>query len=229
MGRKAKCTAEEKVTAVEDYLNGRRSISEIMNYLDIKSKRSIYDWITAYNNQGADALLTRRCNHTYTSEFKLMVVKEYLSGAGSYPELSARYGIPGHSILQNWIKKYNSDMELKYYNPKQEVYMASAIRKTTVVERKEIVEYCISNKRDYKGTAEKYDVSYSQVYSWVHKYDTTGEEGLSDKRGHHKSDAEVDELEKLRRENKRLKRKLEESDMTVELLKKAKEFERRRF
>jgi transposase len=50
-----------------------------------------------------------------------------------------------------------------------------------------------------------------------------------DKRGCHKADDEVDELEKLRRENKRLKRQLEEKDMTVELLKKVKEFERRRF
>jgi transposase len=63
------------------------------------------------------------------------------------------------------------------------------------------------------------------VYSWVRKYDATGEEGLSDKRGRHKTDDEVDELERLRRENKRLKRKLEENDMLVQLLKKVKEFE----
>ena len=37
---------------------------------------------------------------------------------------------------------------------------------------------------------------------------------------------EVDELERLRRENLRLKRQLEEKDMVVELLKKVKEFER---
>ena len=36
---------------------------------------------------------------------------------------------------------------------------------------------------------------------------------------------EVDELERLRRENQRLKRQLEEKDMLVELLKKVKEFE----
>ena len=48
---------------------------------------------------------------------------------------------------------------------------------------------------------------------------------LSDKRGHHKTDDEVDELERLRRENLRLKRQLEEKDMVVELLKKVKEFE----
>ena len=63
------------------------------------------------------------------------------------------------------------------------------------------------------------------MYSWVRKYDATGEEGLSDKRGRHKTDGEVDELERLRRENKRLKRQLEENDMLVQLLKKVKEFE----
>lgn len=46
-----------------------------------------------------------------------------------------------------------------------------------------------------------------------------------DRRGHHKTDDEVDELERLRRENLRLKRQLEEREMVVELLKKAKEFE----
>ena len=40
----------------------------------------------------------------------------------------------------------------------------------------------------------------------------------------HTSD-EIDELERLRRENLRLKRQLEEKDMVVELLKKVKEFE----
>lgn len=104
--------------------------------------------------------------------------------------------------------------------------MADARRKTTLEERKEIVEYCLKHNRDYKGTASKYGVSYSQVYSWVKKFNTLGEDGLTDKRGHRKADEEVDELERLRRENLRLKRQLEERDMVVELLKKVKEFER---
>ena len=104
--------------------------------------------------------------------------------------------------------------------------MAEARRKTTIDKRKDIVKYCIEHNRDYKGTAALFDVSYSQVYSWVKKYAATGEEGLTDKRGHHKTDDEVDELERLRRENLRLKRQLEEKDMVVELLKKVKEFER---
>ena len=57
-------------------------------------------------------------------------------------------------------------------------------------------------------------------------YDADGEEGLSDRRGHHKTDDKVDELKRLRRENLRLKRQIKEKDMLVELLKKVKEFER---
>lgn len=104
--------------------------------------------------------------------------------------------------------------------------MADARRKTTIEERKEIVEHCISHQRNYKETAALYAVSYSQVYSWVKKYDVNGIDALTDKRGHHKTDEEVDELERLRRENLRLRRQLEEKDMLTELLKKVKEFER---
>lgn len=121
---------------------------------------------------------------------------------------------------------YNANIELKDYNPKQEVYMAKARRKTTIDERKEIVNHCIEHNRNYKETAALYNVSYSQVYSWMKKCDNDGEEGLIDKRGHHKLDDELDELERLRRENVRLKRQLEEKDMAVELLKKVKEFGR---
>ena len=149
-----------------------------------------------------------------------------MNGEGSIDDIIARYGISSRSVLRQWIKVYNANRELKDYDPKQEVYIAGARRKTTIEERKEIVDYCINHNHDYKNTATKYDVSYSQVYSWVKKYDANGEDGLIDKRGHHKTDDEVDELERLRRENLRLKRQLEEKDMVVELLKKVKEFER---
>ena len=225
MGRKTKCTVEEKISAVEDYLNGTRSISDIMEDLSIKSARSIRDWILAYQNRGAEALCPVIANHSYSKEFKTEMVQRYINGEGSVTDLCAKYDIPAYVTLQNWISKYNANRELKDYDPKREVYMADARRKTTIEERREIVKYCIEHDRDYKGTAAKYDVSYTQVYSWVRKYDANREDALVDKRGHHKSDDEVDELERLRRENKRLKRQLEEKDMLVTLLKKVKELE----
>ena len=100
-------------------------------------------------------------------------------------------------------------------------------RKTTKEERQEIVQYCLEQGKDYKGTAVKYNVSYTQVYQWVQKYLESGEAGLSDQRGKRKSDEELDELERLRRENLRLKKKLEESERLNLLLKKVREFEGR--
>ena len=107
------------------------------------------------------------------------MVEEYIRGEGSSIDLGIKYDISS-GLLRSWIRMYNANRELKDYDPKQEVYMAEARRKTTLEERKEIVEYCISHNRDYKNTAVKFDVSYSQIYSWVKKYDTNGETGLTD-------------------------------------------------
>lgn len=83
----------------------------------------------------------------------------------------------------------------------------------------------MNNGRNYKDTTEKYNVSYNQVYTWVKKYTTDGEAVLTDRRGHHKADNEVDELERLRRENNRLKRQLEGG----RIIKKVQEIKRRRY
>lgn len=224
MSRRERFSPYEKEQACLDYINGNHSRSEICNCLHI-STRTIQDWAAIYKKHGILGLTKKTKNHSYSKEFKMELVRKYISGEASSVDLAHQYDISS-GLLRNWIRMYNANIELKDYNPKQEVYMAKARRKTTIDERKEIVNYCIEHNRNYKETAALYNVSYSQVYSWMKKYDSEGEEGLIDKRGHHKLDDEVDELERLRRENVRLKRQLEEKDMTVELLKKVKEFGR---
>lgn len=224
MSIRERFTPYEKEQACLDYINGNRSSAEICNCLHI-STRTIQDWAAIYKKHGILGLTKKTKNRSYSKEFKMELVKKYISGEASSVDLAHQYDISS-GLLRNWIRMYNANIELKDYNPKQEVYMAKARRKTTIDERKEIVNYCIEHNRNYKETAALYNVSYSQVYSWMKKYDSDGEEGLIDKRGHHKLDDEVDELERLRRENVRLKRQLEKKDMTVELLKKVKEFGR---
>ena len=223
MSRKTRFTPEEKEKIVIDYIEGNKSRSQICEELSISS-RALLDWTELYKKHGISGFAKKLRNNSYTKEFKLQLVSEYIRGEGSSVDLGLKYDIHP-SVLRRWSKMYNSDIELKDYNPKQEVYMAEARRKTTIQERKEIVLYCIEHNRDYKGTAALFDVSYGQVYNWMKKYDVNGEASLTDKRGHHKSNDEIDELERLRRENLRLKRQLEEKDMVVELLKKVKEFE----
>ncbi len=203
-----------------------RDIGARLGYTSKKGYPGCFEsWVALYRVDGESAFYKLAGNRSYTKEFKMMVVEEYLHGSGSLVDLCIKYHISSDSILRRWISLYNAYRKLMDYNPKREVYMAEARRKTSIEERKKIVTYCIEHNRDYKSTAALYDVSYSQLYSWVKKYDATGEDGLTDKRGRHKTEDEVDELERLRRENLRLKRQLEEKDMVVELLKKVKEFE----
>ena len=220
-----KHSPEWKICLVKKYLSGDGSYDFLAEANGI-SGETLRRWVLRYQEHGEAIFFCGTSNKHYSKELKEACVKAVLSGEGSVNDIAAKYNISSDSVLWRWIMRYNANKELKDYNPKREVYMAEARRKTTLEERKEITEYCIAHDNDYKGTAVLYDVSYSQVYTWVQKYLSEGEEGLVDKRGHRKSDAEVDELERLRRENFRLKRQLEEQDMLVELLKKVKEFER---
>ena len=221
---KMKHSIEWMVARVNDYLDDKGSYETIAKDNGIGAT-TLKRWVAAYQYRGVEAFIRGSGNRRYSKEFKILCVETVLKGDLSVKDCTAKYGISHEYVLRRWISEYNANRELKDYNPKREVYMAGARRKTTIEERKEIVKYCLEHGRDYKGTASLYDVSYTQVYGWVRKYDADGEDALIDKRGHHKTDDEVDELERLRRENNRLKRKLEEKDMLVTLLKKVKELE----
>lgn len=221
---RSKYSPEFRAMVSQEYIDGEGSVHFLADKYGI-GYTTLRGWINEYKIHGISAFC-HKTNRTYSKEFKIKCVEAVRNKEGTVDDIIARYGISSRSILRRWIMEYNANRELKDYNPKQGVYMAEARRKTTFEERKEIVSYCISHSRNYKDAAIKYDVSYSQVYSWVKKYDAAGEADLTDKRGRHKTDDEVDELERLKRENLRLKRQLEERDMAVELLKKVKEFER---
>ncbi|MBQ9644119.1 MAG: helix-turn-helix domain-containing protein [Lachnospiraceae bacterium] len=231
MGRKLKVSYEDKIKACEDYLSGTASAREIAERLNLRptSEREVQRWAVRYREYGPESLLPKLKNSSYTREFKINAVEEYLSGNGSIDDIRNKYQIPSHSTLRKWIAKYNDLKELEDYLPRPEVYKKMAYRKkTTQEEREEIVKYCIEHNKDYKGTAALYDVSYSQVYGWVQKYLEKGTDGLSDKRGKRKDESELTEVEKLRRQNKILEAKIRELEMESVLLKKVEEIERRR-
>ena len=223
---KSKFSPEERARIAQEYLDGKGSYEALGKKYGIE-QTTLIRWVKGYCHHGLESFITGDGNKTYTAEFKQRCVEMYLRGEGSLREICAKYNISHDRLLSDWVKKYTANKELRDYDPKREVYMAGARRKTTQEERKEIVVYCLEHDLDYKNTAAKFDVSYHQVYDWVRKYRAEGEAGLVDRRGRHKSDDEVDELERLRRKVLMLERQLKEERMTVELLKKVKEFERR--
>ena len=168
MGRKSKITYEDKLKACEDYIKGKGMASEIAEAIGV-GYEELRTWVNKYRTNGPESLMPKLKNSSYTKEFKVKAVEDYLSGGGSLWDICNKYQIPSHHTLRNWIAKYNELKELEDYIPKPEVYTKMAYRKkTTLKEREEIVKYCIEHNYDYKNTAAVYDVSYSQVYSWVH-------------------------------------------------------------
>ena len=226
MSRKAKYTVEAKVRAAERYLRGEASAAGIAAEMEMgkRGKSTVREWAATYRENGIEGFHLKEGNSSYTAETKKQAVEEYLQGKGSLREISRKYHIPNKGTLRQWVEVYNSNRELRGYNPRPEVYVAMR-KKTTKEEREEIVRYCLEHGKDYKGTAAKYEVSYSQVYQWVRHYEEQGEAGLEDRRGKRKSDDEVDDLERLRRENQRLKAELQKSERLNLLLKKVKEYE----
>ena len=222
---KPKYPASLKIKILQEYLDGKGTYREIASRYGTND-RTLRTWMGKYEKYGEAAFWRKEKNSSYSSDFKIKCVEAVLSEGKSIKAVTIEHDISSDSVLRSWIKSYNANRTLKDYCPKPEVYMAESRRKTTIEERKEIVEYCINHNRNYKETASVYDVSYSQVYSWVRKYDEKGDDGLIDKRGHHKTDDELSELELLRRENIRLKKKLEEQEKIALLLKKVQEFER---
>ncbi len=219
-------TPDEKIIAVRKFLNGEDSQRNIARQLGV-SLQSLQQWIRNYQSIGIEAF-TIIGNKKYSSELKLSAVHDYLAGIGSQDDICAKYKIRSKGKLQEWIKQYNSHEEFKISRTGGTLIMTKG-RKTTYDERIEIVQYCIEHENNYNETAEKYKVSYQQVYLWLRKYDKKGVEGLLDQRGRTKPENELSELEKLRAENRLLRTENKRKEMEMEFLKKLDEIERRRF
>ena len=212
MARNEKLTDEQRIRAVKEYLKGEGSYESIAkkNGIAIITFRN---YVRRAKAEGIDKLCNSRKNKKYSKATKLAAVDEYLAGKGSLTKICTTYKISDTKTLRAWIKCYNSGKELKERSSSERGVTMKKGRKTTLEERTEIVAFCIANGKDYGLTAEKYEVSYQQVYSWVRKYEAKGTDGLTDRRGKEKPEEELTEVDKLRMENKILQAKIKNQEM----------------
>ncbi len=91
MGRKAKYSAEEKINAVRDYLDGKESMSSIARRLEI-AFQSFKQWVKNYEAMGTDAFSTRQ-NKCYSKTEKEQAIAAYLAGEGSLMDICKTYKI----------------------------------------------------------------------------------------------------------------------------------------
>ena len=206
MSKRVKFSVDEKLYSVNQVLQGRTSRNAEAKRIGI-SIGTLHDWLRKFEEGGSERLKELRTWTTYSEETKLCAVKAVIEGGASKLSVVKKYAISGNSVLNKWISKYTSGNEVK----------------STSKERIEIVQYTIAHELAYDKAIEKYQVSYQQVYSWVRKYQSLGQEGLKDGRGRKKSLEELTELDCLKLENKKLQAEKEHLEMEVAVQKKLQE------
>ncbi|HBF39194.1 MAG TPA: transposase [Firmicutes bacterium] len=227
MGQKFSVSYKERIDAIEKYLRHEDSIHHLAKQLNVSSN-ALTQWLKTYQSLGLEGLKEISKTMQYSSACKEAAVMDYLSGSGSYMDLCEKYGIKSTRQLRSWVSKYNRHEKLKSFGTGVVPIMTKG-RKTTYEERVEIVKYCIEHQDNYAQTAQKYQVSYQQIYSWATKYATDGVEALQDKRGKRKTPDGMSEIEKLRAQNRLLEAKNKRQQMEIDFLKKLEEVERIRF
>lgn len=222
---KRKTSAEEKITAVNLYLDGKGSPKQIAASHGM-SQASFQQWLRNYEAMGVNAF-TLKGNKKHPKELKRQAVLDYLSRQGSQDDIRKKYGIRSKGKLQKWIKQYNGHEEPKSSRTGGRPIMTKG-RRTTFDERVEIVQYCMAHDHNYAGTSEKHQVSYQQARNYTVKYEIGGVEALKDKRGKRKNPDDMSEPEKLRAEVKILRAEKQRAKMEASFSKKLEETERRR-
>ena len=106
-------SAEIKRMAVESYLNGEGSQTDICKRYKIRSKVILRKWIKVYNGhrevrpskgRGSDIYMTKGRNTTY--EERLEIVSYCIAHGNDYTAVIEKYGV-SYQQIYSWVRKYN--------------------------------------------------------------------------------------------------------------------------
>ena len=102
----AKYTFEFKKKVVQEYLDGKGGYAYIAKQNGIPAESHLRRWVNAYKEFGDEGLLRSRQKNNYSFQFKLSVVKLYLTSEVSYQELALSQGINNPNLLTKWVNDF---------------------------------------------------------------------------------------------------------------------------
>lgn len=102
----AKYSFEFKKKIVQAYLSGEGGSQYLSATYGVPAHRNIQQWIKAYKKYGDEGLMRSRKNETYTFEFKIHMVKLYLTTEVSYQELALSVGISNPPLIAKWVNDF---------------------------------------------------------------------------------------------------------------------------
>ena len=152
----------------------------------------------------------------YSFDFKLQLVKEYLSGGGGYEYLSRKYHISQTSLIREWVAQYKQFGEKGLWKKRGKQKYSSQFKY-------DAVQCYLTTEISYRELARQLQIPNSGlIVQWVSAFRKYGLEGISEKpkgrptkvlKNEKKSteaeatttSAEKDRLKELEEENLKLK------------------------
>ena len=102
----AKYSFEFKMEVVQAYLNAEGGYRYLASKYNISAKSRIEEWVHVYREFGKEGLMRSSRKKNYSFQFKLSVVKLYLSSEVSYRELALSQGINNPSLVTRWVNDF---------------------------------------------------------------------------------------------------------------------------
>lgn len=106
----SKYTYEQKVEICEAYLRGEggfRRIAEKYLFDEVKHAQ-VKIWVRTYEKLGKDYLKQNKTKSKFSLDFKISVVKLYLTEKKSYLEIALSQGLSDPSLVRRWVKEYRN-------------------------------------------------------------------------------------------------------------------------
>ena len=116
-------------------------------------------WIGLYKMDGPAAFASSNAKRTYSEEIKKKVVKDYLTGKGSFQTLCEKYHLRSPELVNRWVKSYNGHKDSKKISGG--FFMTK--RKSAIDERLAAVKEYTEAGKPYEQIARERGFSYRQV------------------------------------------------------------------
>ena len=112
-----KYSIELKKKVIKEYIETEISLNELARKYQIKSPKSIREWIRKYKLYGKDGIESTKSNQ-YPLELKQNVIKYALTEDLNFRELADKFGIRDPKTVSEWVRKFQKEKNFPKINLK---------------------------------------------------------------------------------------------------------------
>lgn len=105
----AKYSEKFKLMIVREYLEGKLGYKHLAKKHGVKSHKQIINWVKNFERFGAEGLMKKKQNQSYSVQFKLEVLSFMKRTGSSVTETALQFGLTNPPMTTKWKKTFLED------------------------------------------------------------------------------------------------------------------------